>query len=867
MNEQLQNRNLELGQSNNDLTNLLGSAAIPVVMLGSDLRIRRFTPSARKVLNLLPTDVGRPIGNIKPTVEVPDLEELLLDVIATVQVREREVRDRDGRWYQLRLHPYRTADNRIDGAVLVLTDTDALKRGEQDAQVARRYAETILRNAPIPLLILRGDLRVNTANEAFYRVFKVRPEETEGLWIYALGSGQWDIPKLRNLLEDILPQNSVFDDYEVTYQFPTIGRRTMRLNARRLERDAGETSLILLAIEDVTEQLEARAAVRSSEIRYRRLFEAAQDGILMLDPVSGKITDANPFMEKLIGYPRDELLGKELWQIGLLQDERASHAALRELQQKGFIRYDNLPLRTRDGRAVHVESVCNLYEEDSRNVIQCNIRDITGRKRAEAALVESEDKYRTLFDSMDQGYCIIQMLYEGGQPVDWRYVEVNPAFEKHNGLANSTGRTMRELAPTIEQKWMRIYGHVAETGKSIRFEEDSPTLDGRAFDLYAFRVGEPGERKVAVLFTDITERKRVETVLEVSEERQAFLLKLSDALRPLADATEIQRTAIHVVGEHFALDRAMYAEITLDGERVVVNDNYLSGRSAPFTGEFPLAAYGPIIDKARRGEPMIVADVDAEAGLTEAERSNYKAIGSTAFVTIPLVKGGRWVSNLVVHQGEPRRWTTEEIALFKEAAERTWAAVERARAEAALRESEEALRRADGRLQVALSAARLDVGRGAGRPRPRRQPEPDARPARDRNRGHRRVVLRPHPRGGSGSGTGHLRHGRRAGRIVRRRVPRGPRRRLDAVAPRPGGRGPRDRRDGHATGRRVRGRDRPQAGRGRTGRKPEDAFHPDRAVPVRHLHRGRRLPHCLRQRQIARQGVRQRAAPHRASVR
>src|SRR5207245_9432141 len=124
-NDQLQNRNQEVNRLNYDLVNLLGSANVPIVALGIDLCIRRFTLAAGKVLNLLPTDVGRPIGDIKPPVEVPDLDALITEVIDTVQVREREVRGRNGCWYAFRIHPYRTADNRIDGAVLVLEDIDA----------------------------------------------------------------------------------------------------------------------------------------------------------------------------------------------------------------------------------------------------------------------------------------------------------------------------------------------------------------------------------------------------------------------------------------------------------------------------------------------------------------------------------------------------------------------------------------------------------------------------------------------------------------------------------------------------------------------------------------------------------------------
>jgi PAS domain S-box-containing protein len=140
----------------------------------------------------------------------------------------------------------------------------------------------------------------------------------------------------------------------------------------------------------LTQPLESPSALRTSEIRYRRLFEAARDGILILDSGTRKITDANPFMSELLGYPREGLLGKELWEIGLLQDEAASRAAFRELQTNRFIRYENLPLQTKAGERHEVEFVSNLYDEDGRTVIQCNIRDITQRKRTENALRQAK---------------------------------------------------------------------------------------------------------------------------------------------------------------------------------------------------------------------------------------------------------------------------------------------------------------------------------------------------------------------------------------------------------------------------------------------------------------------------------------------
>ena len=137
---------------------------------------------------------------------------------------------------------------------------------------------------------------------------------------------------------------------------------------------------------------ESQAALRTSEIRYRRLFEAARDGILILDPDTRKITDANPFMAELLGYPQDELLGKELWEIGLLKDEEASRVAFRELRERHFIRYEDLPLQTKAGQRREVEFVSNLYKEDVQDVIQCNIRDITVRKWAEEVLCRANDE-------------------------------------------------------------------------------------------------------------------------------------------------------------------------------------------------------------------------------------------------------------------------------------------------------------------------------------------------------------------------------------------------------------------------------------------------------------------------------------------
>ncbi len=271
LNEELENRNQELTRANNDLYNLLGAVQIAIVMLGPDLRIRRFNPTAQEMLNLIPGDVGRPLSDLKLPLEVDDLKGLLTEVMDNLVVKEVEVRNQQGRWYSLRLRPYRTLDQRIDGVVLALVDIDALKRSLEEVEEARNYAQGIVETLREPLLVLNGDLRVISANSAFYQFFKDVPQETENRLIYELGDHQWDIPALRNLLEEILPKDSVFQDFRVDFDFPAIGRRTMLLNARRLHRNSGREDLILLALEDITVRQEMDNLLKQSGQRLQDL--------------------------------------------------------------------------------------------------------------------------------------------------------------------------------------------------------------------------------------------------------------------------------------------------------------------------------------------------------------------------------------------------------------------------------------------------------------------------------------------------------------------------------------------------------------------------------------------------------------------
>jgi two-component system CheB/CheR fusion protein len=260
LNEELHTVNAELTQklqaleqANDDLLNLMNNIEIATIFLDDGLRVKRFTPQARSVARLIDTDVGRPLADLATLLDYPDLLSDAGSVLQSLRPLEKQAGAPDGSWYAVRIRPYRTARNAVEGLVVTFIDITQAKHAER-VQAARVLADSVVDAVRGPLLVLDSALRVVRANRSFYQLFRVKPGETDGKLVYELGSGQWDIPGLRDLLERTLHGERGFDGFEMEYEFPHIGARRMVLDARRVSiKEAGTAELIVLGIEHLPE--------------------------------------------------------------------------------------------------------------------------------------------------------------------------------------------------------------------------------------------------------------------------------------------------------------------------------------------------------------------------------------------------------------------------------------------------------------------------------------------------------------------------------------------------------------------------------------------------------------------------------------
>ncbi|HEX8572434.1 MAG TPA: PAS domain S-box protein [Allosphingosinicella sp.] len=310
----------------------------------------------------------------------------------------------------------------------------------------------------------------------------------------------------------------------------------------------------------------------------------------------------------------------------------------------------------------------------------------------EAALRTSEDRYRTLFESIDEGFYFARALFDSdGRCTDIAYDDENPAAIRMIGRP-AKGRRLSELGD-YEDYWLEVFGTVARTGEARRLEHYAAP-DGIWYDFYVFKPPQADADEFAVVFRDVTARRSAEEAVRRSEERQAFLLKLSDALRPLGDPAAIRTEACRLLGEQVGADWVVYGQIDVARDIVDIDRGYAREGEPPITGEQPLSAFGWTLESYQAGRTIVVSDTQTSERVPAGDRAAMAGIQMTALIAVPLLKNGELVGALALSQREPRAWTEAEVRLVEETAERIWDAIERARAEAALRASEERIRSA-----------------------------------------------------------------------------------------------------------------------------------------------------------------------------
>ena len=455
---------------------------------------------------------------------------------------------------------------------------------------------------------------------------------------------------------------------------------------------------------DITERKEAEIereqameAVRESEERYHRLFESINEGFCVIEVLFDeegedyRYLETNPAYEDVTGLKGVE--GKRLSELSQDFEPRYSEMYRDVIETGEPARFEARGKPLTDG---WYDVSIVPYGEEGSGIVAVLIDDITERKAAEEKLRESEEKYRSVFKEMNEGFALCELVRDDdGDVSDIRYVELNEAFEELTGVSRSDakGRLASDVFSGFDEWYLETYERVVETGDPERVENYISAND-RWYDVRMLpRDGDV----VAILYTDITESKR-------REQRDQFLLDLGDQIRTLTDEEEIGERAARLLAEELGLDRAYFVRFDADAEEALVGPEYHSSTLDPVGGRYPFSALPEAIQRIQAETP-IYDDVANDSTLAEAERQTLLDLGFGAWIGAPIRTdddGVDWA--LYAVHSESHDWTDAEVSLVEEAADRTWTAVERARAEQALTRSNQSLERLNDASRELLEA-------------------------------------------------------------------------------------------------------------------------------------------------------------------
>jgi two-component system CheB/CheR fusion protein len=389
VNDELQNRSQETAQVNDDLINLLNGVEIPILILDINRRVRRFTPKARSIMNLLPTDVGRQIDDIKPNIVVDDLDQLVQEVIETVTTKEVEVQDRGGKWHRLQIRPYKTSDHKISGAVLSLINIDQLRRAVIDAEWVRDYSASIVDAVQNPLLVLDEKIHVISANQTFYETFRTSDAETEGKSLYDIEIGRSNVVILRKRLSEMLEKKTSFRNLEIDCVLPDLGARTMAASARPI-RSLDGVGMLLFSIEDITER-------KNREKDRRELLRQAEEAKADAEKAKADAEKANLAKDMFLATLSHELrtpltsmiLQAQMLQRGTMDEaksRKASVAIERAARNQGQLIEDLLDVsRIVTGKLKMERAPVSLNE-----VVQAAVDTVSAAAEAKSVAIETQ---------------------------------------------------------------------------------------------------------------------------------------------------------------------------------------------------------------------------------------------------------------------------------------------------------------------------------------------------------------------------------------------------------------------------------------------------------------------------------------------
>jgi PAS domain S-box-containing protein len=420
----------------------------------------------------------------------------------------------------------------------------------------------------------------------------------------------------------------------------------------------------------------ARRAVRRSETRYRAVFESATDFALIATDRNGNVTDWNSGAEQIFGWTAGEMHGQPAERFFTPEDRAIDRVAIEmhDALTTGRANDERWHLRKDGSRFWASGDMMPLRDGGDEHLGYLKVlRDRTEQHLAGQRLVESEARYRGLFEAIDDGFCIIETKYDDrGRPVDYRFVEVNPAFANQTGLVDAEGRWMRDLAPAHEQHWFDRFGEVARTGQPVRFEEQGGAL-GRVFEGYAFRIGAPEHQRVAILFRDITARR-------ASERRKSAMVELGDRLRDLTDIEQIAATGAEIMAQALGATRAGYGSVDHAYDSVVVPTDWCAPGTISIIGPHHFRNYGSFVDDLKRGTVVIIPDVTTDPR-TRDRIAALSRIGVRALINVPILERGQLAFVAFAHDGTAHAWSPEEQTFVRAVADRVQAAIGQVRAE------------------------------------------------------------------------------------------------------------------------------------------------------------------------------------------